>query len=215
MSAVPLWLRDPDRWSERVSALGPAVRREAPPARGKKERERRARSSLGERRLRPAARLVAAPEHERTSVYRETHTVLCLTEDYVGRVELTGLLYIIYILRVQYVCQRDKDMEDRQDDVCLHPGLRCRRDHVLNERWRHISLLQFSGAPGILSLLFNHFRVELDYCSIDLFVLYPFFLFYLSVLLLSLPVLLFLTPHLPPLRCTSITASFRPPPHPP
>ena len=67
LSAVILWLHDPDRWSERVSALGPAVGCETPQARGGgggvSERERATGLLVSEG---PAAeacstRLVAAP----------------------------------------------------------------------------------------------------------------------------------------------------------
>ena len=94
-------LRGPDRWSERVSALGPAVRREAPPAQGKKERERQDGSSLREPRLGPAARLVAAPDHERTlltdneCLQRNTH---CAVFDWgvrwLGRTDRSTVYYI-------------------------------------------------------------------------------------------------------------------------
>lgn len=64
-------LRGPDRWSERVSALGPAARREAPQARGKQERDRQRCWPLREPEQRPAACLVAAPRAREDGVDRK------------------------------------------------------------------------------------------------------------------------------------------------
>lgn len=61
-------LRGPDRWSEWVSALGPAVRHEAPPwAVRQHGGDRQDRRSCGEPERRPAACLVAAPRAPETA----------------------------------------------------------------------------------------------------------------------------------------------------
>lgn len=71
-------MRSPDRWSERVSALGPAVRREAPRARGKQEGERQDCWPLREPEQRPAACLVAAPRAREDGADRKRiFTVKC------------------------------------------------------------------------------------------------------------------------------------------
>ena len=109
-SAVKLRLRGPDRWSERVSALGPAVRREAPQARGKRERDRQDCWPLRDPERRPAACLVAAPRctrgwcWQKTHVYSGIHTMLCLTADYCGWTELTDVLYVVVKCSV---CRRE------------------------------------------------------------------------------------------------------------
>lgn len=91
----------PDRWSEWVSALGLTVSRE--PSGSGRERERATGPLAFQGPKAREACLVGGCCWQETHVYREKHTIHCLTVDYINWIELTDMLYSVWG-NIVYVC---------------------------------------------------------------------------------------------------------------